>query len=460
VKKNYQNQTRRAGTGRATPSKTARETAVVGSLSPTVDDSVPEWALPDSVVVAMAELAETAREGLLALAVGTGLQVMQAMMDDDVSALAGPKGRWNPDRMAVRHGHDNGAVTLGGRRVPVRRPRVRSADGSTELAVASYELFSSTEILGRLALERMMAKLSTRRYPAGLEPVGTAVQATAASTSKSAVSRRFVTATETALAEMMAADLSGLDLVAVMVDGVHFADHLCVVALGIGLDGTKHPLGVVEGSTENTTVVTDLLAGLRDRGLEVTRPVLVVLDGAKALAGAVKAVFDHPIIHRCQLHKIRNVQDRLPDHLASTVAKQMRAAYHDPDPLNAQATLEALARDLDKSHPGAAGSLREGLVDTLTVGRLGVPPTLARTLRSTNCVESMIEICRDHSTNVKRWRNGQMALRWCAAGMNEAARQFRRVNGFMHLPVLRAALDAHVAKTVTPTKYNDNKEVA
>ena len=138
----------------------------------------------------------------------------------------------------------------------------------------------------------------------------------------------------------------------------------------------------------------------------------------------------------------------------------MRAAYHDPDPLNAQATLEALARDLDKSHPGAAGSLREGLTDTLTIARLGVPPTLARTLRSTNCVESMIEICRDHSTNVKRWRDGQMALRWCAAGMNEASRQFRRVNGFMHLPVLRAALNAHVAKAVTPTKYNDTKEVA
>lgn len=279
MKKNYQNQTRRAGTGRAT--KTAKDSTVVASLSATVDDSVPEWALPDSVVVAMADLAETAREGLLALAVGTGLQVMQAMMDDDVSALAGPKGRWNPDRVAVRHGHDDGAVTLGGRRVPVRRPRVRSADGSGELPVASYELFSSTEILGRLALERMMAKLSTRRYPAGLEPVGTAVQATAASTSKSAVSRRFVAATETAMAEMMAADLSDLDLVAVMVDGVHFADHLCVVALGIGLDGTKHPLGVVEGSTENATVVTDLLVGLRERGLDVTRPVLVVLDGGQ-----------------------------------------------------------------------------------------------------------------------------------------------------------------------------------
>jgi putative transposase len=143
----------------------------------------------------------------------------------------------------------------------------------------------------------MMAKLSTRRYRAGLEPVGQAVEATATSTSRSTVSRRFVALTERALAEMMAGDLSGLDLVALMVDGVHFAEHCCIVALGIGIDGTKYPLGVVEGSTENATVVTDLLTNLRERGLDVTRPVLVVIDGAKALASAVKAVFDHPVIH-------------------------------------------------------------------------------------------------------------------------------------------------------------------
>ena len=291
-----------------------------------------------------------------------------------------------------------------------------------------------------------------------MEPVGTPVEADARSTSKSAVSRRFVAATESALAEILAADLSGLDLVALMIDGVHFADHLCVVALGIGVDGTKHPLGVVEGDTENTTVVKDLLVGLRDRGLDTTRPILCVLDGAKALVAAVKAVFDHPVVHRCQLHKIRNVEAKLPKALASTVAKKMRAAYHDPDALAAEATLEALARDLEKRHPGAAGSLREGLFETLTVTRLGVPPTLARTLRSTNAVESMIEICRDHSTNVKRWRDGQMALRWCAAGMLEAAKQFRRVNGFLHLPALRAALEAHVKGTVSPRC--DDGEVA
>jgi len=425
------------------------------NAAPAVTD---ELAMPDAVSIAMRELADTVREGLLAMAVGAGLQVMQVMMADSVTAVCGPKGRHDGDRSAVRHGAEDGSVTLGGRRVPVRRPRVRSADGTAEMAVPAYELFASTELLGDMALERMMAKLSTRRYSAGLEPVGTSVEATARSTSKSAVSRRFVAATESALATMLAADLSGLDLVALMIDGVHFADHLCVVALGIGIDGTKHPLGVVEGDTENTTVVKDLLVGLRDRGLDTTRPILCVLDGAKALVAAVKAVFDHPVVHRCQLHKVRNVESKLPKALASTVAKKMRTAYHDPDALAAEATLEALARDLDKRHPGAAGSLREGLAETLTVTRLGVPPTLARTLRSTNAIESMIEICRDHSTNVKRWRDGQMVLRWCAAGMGEASKQFRRVNGFFHLPALRAALEAHVSGTVAP--QCDDGEVA
>lgn len=431
MKKNYQKRTAPAATG-------------------------DELVLPGVVSVAMAEIGGAVKEGLLALAVATGLQVMTAMMEESVTVLAGPKGRHQPDRVAVRHGTEAGSVTLGGRRVPVRRPRVRATDGSGELPVAAYEVFSSTDLLEEIALEKMMAKLSTRRYRAGLEPVGEAVQASARSTSRSAVSRRFVARTEVALGELMAADLSELDVVALMIDGVHFAGHLCVVALGIGIDGTKHPLGVVEGDTENATVVKDLLVGLRERGLDVGRPTLVVIDGAKALASAVNAVFDHPVIQRCQLHKIRNVEAKLSKAMASTVAKKIRAAYHDPDSLQAEATLEALARSLDTAHPGAAGSLREGLAETLTVSRLKVPPTLARTLRSTNAIESMIEICRDHSTNVKRWRDGQMALRWCAAGMGEAAKQFRRVNGHLHLGALRRALDDHAAGTVTPACHDED----
>jgi putative transposase len=321
-------------------------------------------------------------------------------------------------------------------------------------------VFSQTEVLGRMAMARMRAGLSTRSYPVGLEPVGQRVEKSARSTSKSAVSRRFLAATETALVELLAADLSGLDLVALMIHGVHFGEHLCVVALGIGIDGTKHPLGLAEGSTENTSVVTDLLTGLRDRGLDTTRAIFVGIDGGKALRAAVLRVFDHPVIGRCQLHKIRNVADKLPDQLASTVTSRMRKAYQADSALVAQAQLEALAKELERTHPGAAGSLREGLAETLTVLRLGVPPTLARTMRSTNSIESMISIARTHSSNVKNWQNGTIALRWCAAGMIEARGQFRRVNGHLHLPALRAALDAHVATETVGTVRHDEPVIA
>jgi putative transposase len=420
--------------------------------------STQELTIPDTVSVALAEIAESAREGLLALAVGAGLQVMQTLMEESVTTLAGPKGKHDPDRTAVRHGHERGSVTLGGRRVAVQRPRVRAADGSGELPLAAYELFSGTEVLGRLALERMLGGLSARRYPIGLEPVGTQVEQAASGTSKSAISRRFVAMTETALGELLARDLSALDLVCLMVDGVHFGEHTCVVALGIAIDGTKVPLALQEGSTENTTLARELLTGLRERGLEVTRPILCVIDGAKALRRAILDVFDHPVIARCQQHKIRNVRDRLPQRLQGPVERRMRAAWHAASALDAQAQLEVLARELDKTHPGAAASLREGMAETLTVLRLGVSPTLARTLHSTNPIESMISICREHAGNVKRWQDGQMALRWCAAGMVEAGKQFRRVNGFMHLPALRAALEAEVASTVTDP-CEDHKEV-
>jgi len=192
-------------------------------------------ALPETVSVAMAEVIENVQEGLLGMAVGTGLQVMQSIMEQGVIAECGPKGKHDPTRTAVRHGTERGSVTLGGRRVPVSRPRMRAADGTAEVPVPAYELFSQTEVLGRMAMARMLGGLSTRRYPIGLEPVGQKVEASARSTSKSAVSRRFVAATETALGELLSAELSGLDLVALMIDGVHFGEHLCVVALGIGL---------------------------------------------------------------------------------------------------------------------------------------------------------------------------------------------------------------------------------
>jgi putative transposase len=424
------------------------------------DPPVLEIAVPEQVVVSMTEIAKSAREGLLALAVGTGLQVMSAMFEEDVTALCGPEGKHNADRAGYRHGAGDGSVTLGGRRIPVTRPRVRAAAGAGELHLPSYELFSSTEILSQMAMEKMLAGLSSRRYRAGLEPAGETVERAAAATSKSAVSRRFVAATGTALQQLMSRRLDDLDLVVFMADGVHFGDHTCVVALGIDAGGVKHPLAIEEGSTENATLVTDLITGLRERGLDVTRPVLAVLDGSKALARAVKDVFGKPLIHRCQQHKIRNVRDRLPEKLRTVVERKMREAYHASSAIEAEGMLAALARELDRTHPGAAASLREGMAETLTILRLGVPPTLARTLHSTNPIESMIEICREHSKNVKRWRDGTMALRWCAAGMLEAGHQFRRVNGHLHLPKLRAAMEAHFTGKVSTIGNDEAIKVA
>jgi transposase-like protein len=452
MKKDYQTSTRRAGIGRTTPNMAPVDRGQLASET-TVS-------MPDTVTVAIAELAGELEEGLLAFVVGTGLKVLDVVLEGEATSLAGVKGRHDPDRTAVRHGTDTGLVTLGGRQVPIRRPRLRSADRTAEVQLPTYQVASSTELLGREAMARMLAKLSARRYQVGLEPMGEKVAALSRSTSKSAVSRRFVAATESALAELMTADLSELDLVAIMVDGVNFAQHLCVVALGIAIDGTKHPLGLVEGDTENATVVKRLLVGLRQRGLDVTKPTLFVTDGSTALPPAISAVFDHPVFARCEEHKIRNVRRHLPKDVAPIVERRMRAAYRNCDPLVGQGDLEALAKELDRSHPGAGGSLREGLAETFTISRLGVPPTLARTLRSTNAIESMIEICRDHSVNVKRWRDGQMVLRWCAAGMAEAKKQFRRVNGYLHLKALRVALEAHVASSVTPDHYAAEKEVA
>lgn len=405
--------------------------------------------LPESVVVSLKELAGACKEGLLALAVGTGMQVMHALIEANVTAIAGPKGKHNPERNAVRHGSDPGSVTLGGRRVPVERPRVRTPDKRSELPVPVYDFFAKGDALGGMAVERMLAGLSARRYTTGLEPIGTDVERIAKSTSKSAISRRFVALTKTALADMFSRRLDDLDIVALMVDGVHVGDHLCVVALGIDMDGHKHALGLWEGATENTTVVTTLLDDLVDRGLDASKGPLVVIDGGKALPAGIRRVFGaKAVIQRCQEHKIRNVTGHLPKDEQDTVERAMRAAYSRTDAARAQRELEQPAARLERTHPGAAGSLREGLEETLTVVRLGLSGALMRTLRSTNPVESMISRARDVARNVKRVRDGAMALRWTAAGLAEAKESFRRIRGYRDLSLLRAALSKQVHAAV------------
>jgi transposase-like protein len=401
--------------------------------------------LAGSVDEQLGLFADRMREGLLAASVAIGLEVMGELVEAEVSELAGPAGKHDPARSVYRHGSEAGRVTLGGRRVPVRRPRVRTvADGDgaeREVRLESYDTFSSVDLLADRMVVSMLAGLSGRRYQRVLEPVGERVEAAASGTSQSSVSRRFITATAERLAAFRSRPLNGERWLIVFVDGFDFAGHTMVGALGVTSEGTKVPLGVVEGSTENATVVTALITGLRDRGLDASEGVLFVIDGGKALATAIRAVFgDQAVIARCRIHKERNVLDYLPERERPWVRSKLQAAWANPDPNEAEAALTALARQLEKVNPDAAGSLREGLADTLTVTRLGITGSLLKTVMSTNPIESMIEIVRDQARNVKRWRDGDMRLRWAAAGMLTAQSQFRRVKGYQQLPLLAAAL--------------------
>ena len=422
----------------------------VSTLRVVSKDRAPQ--LPDlneEVRLALSEAAVSAREGLLAMSVATGLKVMHAMMQAEITGLAGPKGKHNPDRDAVRHGSAPSSVTLGARRVPVSRPRARTGDGE-EVALGTFAAFAGDDLLAEVVLERMLAGLACRRFTTAQEPVGARVEADARSTSRSAVSRRFVKATTTALAELLARDLSNLKVAAMMVDGLHIAEHLMVVALAITTDGRKVPVGLYEGDTENTTVVTALLADLVDRGLDTTGGVLFVLDGATALTKAVRKVFGSAaLIQRCTLHKRRNLADHLSERERELIDRKLVRAFTHPDPDLGLRAARELATSLQRTHPSAAASVREGLEEMFTVRRLGLSASLERTLTTTNPVESMISITRTTQRNVKNWKDAAMARRWTAAGMLVAEGKFRRIKGHTDMPLLVAALARHT-KCVQP----------
>ena len=402
--------------------------------------------LPESVLEALGELAGAAKEGLLALSVGVGLGVLHELMAAEVEEVVGPKGKHDPDRTAVRHGHEAGEVTLGGRRVPVSRPRARTTDGEHEIELGTYAHFTSRDPLADAMLERMLAGVSTRRYARTGEPVGSEIDDIARSTSKSAVSRQFVSRTRENLIELMSRPLGDLRLAVLMLDGIELKGRCCIVALGIDVEGVKHPLGLWDGSTENATVATTLLASLVERGLDVEQGALVVLDGAKALRKAVRDVLGvHTPVQRCVRHKERNVLGHLPERDQPLVRRRLRAAWALDDHDRALDQLRTLADELARSHPGAAASLREGMEETLTVTRLGVRGRLKRTLASTNPCESMIGTVRRVARNVKRWQNGDMCLRWTAAGMLEAQSQFRKIIGYPDLAKLAVAVERDVA---------------
>lgn len=405
--------------------------------------------LPAQVSIGLDGIAGVIRDGLLAFSCSAGMLVISEIMAEEMTVKVGPKGRHDTDRVATRNGTALGSVALGGRTVPVDRPRA-TLSGGGELRLDSYAVFSCTDLLTELAVERMLAGVATRRHRDVAEPIGAGLEAVARGDSRSAISRRFKTATTKALDELLARDLGELDVAALMIDGILFAETCCVAALVITADGTKVPVGLWDGDTENTTAVTDLLADLVARGLRFEDGILVVIDGSKALAAGVKRVFGwRAIVQRCVLHKRHNVESYLPDELAGPTDTKLARAFNDADPAGGKRVAEGIARQLEAKYPSAAASLREGLDEMFAVRRLGVSDRLARSLSCTNSIESMFSVVRTVTARVKTWKDTKMVRRWVAAGMLEAERSFRRIKGCNDMPILVAAVRAEVARRIT-----------
>jgi len=376
-----------------------------------------------------------------------GLETLGGLMEADATALCGPRHGRGAGRRAQRWGQTEGPIGFHGGKVAVGRPRVRQ--GGQEIALPSWERAVAEDWLGRWAMNLMLVGVPTRRFGRAVRlPEGDLPSGPGSGVSKSAASRRFVALSAERMAAWLAQDLSGLDLLAVQIDGIHLADELLLVAaVGIDGEGAKHPLGLVEGATENAAVVQALLDDLVQRGLDPAAPRLFIIDGSKALSKAIRRSFgrDTPI-QRCQVHKARNIVERLPKHLHAPTKCALRQAWELDDADKAEKLLRNLARTLEREAPGVAGAILEGLDEILTVVRLGLPKELRRSLACTNIIENIMGSVRRVCRNVKRWRDASMALRWTAAAMLEAAKGFRRLKAKSQLPKLRAALLAHRQK--------------
>jgi len=387
----------------------------------------------------LVDLLVDTRTELLELAQKSGMKVFLTMLEEDRTTLCGPRYAHEPDRPASRAGRTPSEVVLGGRKVTIQRPRVRTAAG--EVPLPTFQTMAATDPLDRRVVEQMLVGVATRQYARSLEPLGPEVAVRGIS--KSAVSRRFVARTTAQLTAWQSTPLDQLALAVLLIDGVHVGEHCLLVALGITEDGTKHALGLWEGSTENATLCQSLLTNLQSRGLRTDRSLLVILDGSKALHRAVRHTFgDLALIQRCQIHKLRNILDHLPERQRAWVKAILHRAYASDDVAKATRLLKDLAHRLDADYPSAAESVREGLEETLTIIGLKLPTVLRRSLSTTNAAESLISRTRQVKRNVKRWRGGQMVLRWVAAGVLEAVKGFRRLKGHKEMPQLVAALRA------------------
>jgi len=394
------------------------------------------------MVLPLAEMLGWLRKGVGELIRQAGLQLMELLMQEEVRELVGERSQAQPDRTANRWGSEHGYCVVMGQKVPIRRPRVRTVEDK-EVRLGTYEIFHRGEPLTETVWEKLMLGLSTRKYGQAVRQFSEAY-----GLEKSAVSEHFIEASREKLKEMMERRLDKMRLCALLIDATPFEGQQMVVALGIGEDGRKTILGIRQGATENATVVGELLSDLLERGLDFTQPRLYVLDGGKALTAAVKKhAGEKAAIQRCQVHKRRNVLDHLTDEQKPGVAKKLNAAYALEDYAAAKQALNLLHRELMDLNPSAARSLGEGMEETLTVHRLHLPMQLRKTLASTNVIESAFSIVEAVCRNVKRWHGGDQRERWVGSGLLVAQKQFRKVQGHKHIPVLIRELEA-----LTPNK--------
>ena len=401
-----------------------------------VGDAQIEFSLP------VAGALNDVRSAFFGLCVNAGKAVLTAMMEEERAAVCGAKGVPSPTRSAYRGGHTRSQVTLAGQRIAIARPRARHIE-TGEISLPSFQWATHRDPLEAATIAAIAAGVSMRRYGTTLDPLPRGESAR--TVSKSAVSRRFVAVSTQRLEQWLASRLEQVRLPVVMIDGIHFKERVVLVALGFDTDGRKHVLGIREGSTENTRVVRSLISDLIARGLDADTPRLWVIDGGKALRRAIMELFGaSALVHRCQEHKRRNVLDHLPQHLHASVGRAMNDAWHSKDAALARRQLERLANSLAKAHPGAAASLREGLAETLTLTTLGIHGALYRTLRTTNPIENLNGLIVHYTRNVKRWRDGEMVLRWIGTALHEASGGFRAVRGFRDMKPLVAALEEHV----------------
>jgi putative transposase len=391
-----------------------------------------------------------------------GLEALNEMLEQDAVAACGERHERGNRRKAHRWGRTKGKIGFHGGKVEIERQRLRGFDGK-EYVLPSWDSAVGEDLLGKWAMNQMLINVSTRRFKRSVRlPEGDVPAADGAGLSKSATSRRFVALSAARMKEWMESTLEGLDLLVIQIDGIHMdEDMILVAAIGVDANGDKHPLGLVEGATENATTVQALIDNLVERGLDPTLPRLFIIDGSKALSKAIRRTFGRETaIQRCQVHKARNILERLPKSMHASVRRALRQAWEMDDAEKAEKLIRNLARRLERDWKGVSASILEGLDEMLTVTRLGLPQELRRSLACTNIIENVMGTVRRVCRNVKYWRAPSMALRWAAAAMQEAKKGFRRLKAHKHLPALRTALMERNAKVSSAARIVQTVEAA